>query len=160
MNLSIRSILPILITALAFALCTSPAHAQTDKIAIKIERAVDKTITKFDKTVESYDKKVDGLVARTSAKVRKMVAKNKPAEDINETISRAITTGMNFATTSRAKIDTTETNGLRAVDKYSTHPDADEAETEIAAAADTCIEDIDDIWAVAGTALHALEVTE
>jgi hypothetical protein len=158
MSLSIRSVLPLLVAAIALALFTSTAQAQTDKIAAKIEKAVDKTITKFDKTVESYDKKVDGLVARTSAKVAKMVAKNKPAEEINETINKAIMTGMNFAATTRAKIDTTEVNGLRAVDKYSTHPDADDAETEIAAAADTCFEDIDEIWTVAGEALHALEV--
>lgn len=158
MTLSIRSVLPLLVTAIA--LFTSPAQAQADKIAIKIEKAVEKTITKVDKTVESYDKKVDGLVARTSAKVAKLVAKNKPAEDINEVIDKAIMTGMNYASTARTKIDSTEASGLRAVNKHSTHPTADEAETEIAEAADTSIEDVDEIWAVAGTALHALDVPE
>jgi hypothetical protein len=160
MSLSIRSVLPFLVTAITLALFASTAQAQADKIAVKIERAVDKTITKFDKTVESYDKKVDGLVKRTSAKVAKLVAKNKPAEEINETINKAITTGMNYASTARTKIDSTEASGARAVNKYSTHPTADEAKSEIAAAADTSIEDIDEIWAVAGTALHALDVPE
>ncbi len=154
MSLSIRSFMSLVVAAVALAFLAAPVHAQDEA---KVAKIVAKTLVKYDKTVLSYDKKIDRLAAKCAVKVGKMVAKGQSAELINAYIAKSITTGMNHANVTRAKIDTTETNGLRGLVKYGSPAEATSA---ISADADASIQEVNDRWDEAAVALHALEVPE
>lgn len=152
MTITIRPVLSLIVAVAAFMLVAPQVSAQDQ---VKIDKIIAKTETKLESTVGSYDRKIDALVAKCTIKVNKMVAKGTEPAKINEYINKTIMTGMNHASSTRAKIDKTETSAMRSLAKYGSPA---EATAEVAEFADDCISQVDEMWEAAGTALHALEV--